>query len=141
MVITATHPPIYPFMPNSNDSQLIQASGFASITGVIGLANPRILPGTKTIVLDAQIYLGEGVDGPRFLIGSLRYFNSDNLTFDDSAQLYSIYSTVSHLALILASARTHTAYLSLLADTLPLRCILPQTSAPMITLSLVTSSG
>ena len=57
------------------------AAGSADVTGIAILANPRIIPGSKTIVFDAQLYL-EPTDQD-LLIGSLRYFNSANLTFDE----------------------------------------------------------
>ena len=69
------------------------AAGCASITGIAILANPRIIPASKTIVLDVQLYLGPTDED--LLIGSLRYFNSANLNFDDEPNLYVIYATVS----------------------------------------------
>jgi len=69
------------------------AAGWASITGIAILANPRIIPASKTIVLDVQLYLGP--TDQDLLIGSLRYFNSANLSFDDGPNLYVIYATVS----------------------------------------------
>jgi hypothetical protein len=65
----------------------------ASISGLAILANPRILPASRTIVLDVQIYLGPTDED--LLIGSLRFFNSTNLSFDDGPSLYFIYMTVS----------------------------------------------
>ncbi|PPR01846.1 hypothetical protein CVT24_001734 [Panaeolus cyanescens] len=79
---------------NPGNSHSTPTAGYVSIYGVVGLANPRVLSGTKTIVFDAQLYLGPGDDDqPRFLLGSLRYFNAKNLVFSESPQLYSIYST------------------------------------------------
>ena len=52
------------------------AAGWASITGIAILANPRMIPASKTIVFDAQLYLGPTDED--LLIGSLRYFNSTN---------------------------------------------------------------
>jgi len=71
------------------------AAGSADVTGIAILANPRIIPGSKTIVFDAQLYL-EPTDQD-LLIGSLRYFNSANLTFDEGSNLYFIIATVSIL--------------------------------------------
>jgi hypothetical protein len=73
------------------------SSDFASVTAIAGLAHPRVLPSAKTIVFDAQVYLGPAPED--FLIGSLRYFNKSNMTFSDSPQLYMIYATVSFRAL------------------------------------------
>jgi len=67
--------------------------GWASVTGPAILANPRGISGSKTIVLDAQLYLGP--TNQDLLIGSLRYFNSDNHSFDDAPSLYAIVTSVS----------------------------------------------
>ncbi|PPR02986.1 hypothetical protein CVT24_012191 [Panaeolus cyanescens] len=78
----------------SDESRSSPSMGYASIYGIVALAHPRVLSGTKTMVFDAQLYLGPGEDEqPKFLLGSLRYFNSRNLVFSESAQLYVIYST------------------------------------------------
>jgi hypothetical protein len=69
------------------------AAGWASITGIAILANPRMIPASKTIVFDAQLYLGPTDED--LLIGSLRYFNSTNFSFDDGPSFYVIYATVS----------------------------------------------
>ncbi|KAJ7118403.1 hypothetical protein C8R43DRAFT_901581 [Mycena crocata] len=52
----------------------------ASITAVAVLENPRVIPKTKTIVFDAQIYLGSSEPA---LISSLRYFNTENANFPE----------------------------------------------------------
>ncbi|KAJ6514152.1 hypothetical protein DFH09DRAFT_1333102 [Mycena vulgaris] len=52
----------------------------ASLNAIAVLENPRLIPKTKSIVFDAQIYLGSGEPA---LIASLRYFNADNREFAD----------------------------------------------------------
>jgi Na+-transporting NADH:ubiquinone oxidoreductase subunit NqrB len=71
------------------------AAGWASLTALAILANPRGI--SKTIVLDAQVFLGP--TDSDLLIGSLRYFNSNDHTFDDEPHLYSITATVSSCCL------------------------------------------
>ncbi|KAK7006874.1 hypothetical protein R3P38DRAFT_3600787 [Favolaschia claudopus] len=53
-----------------------------SISSLAALENPRAIPSTKFILFDAQIYLGSSE--PAF-VGSLRYFNEDNLEFEKVA--------------------------------------------------------
>ncbi|KAJ6485221.1 hypothetical protein DFH09DRAFT_1339874 [Mycena vulgaris] len=55
-------------------------SSAASLIAFAVLENPRLIPKTKSIVFDAQIYLGSSEPA---LITSLRYFNSDNLEFPE----------------------------------------------------------
>ncbi len=74
------------------------ATGRASITGIAILANPRMISASKTIVLDAQLYLGPTDED--LLIGSLRYFNSTNSSFDDGPNFYVILATVSTQVII-----------------------------------------
>jgi hypothetical protein len=76
--------------------QKLAAPGWASVTGLVILANPRMIPASKTVVLDAQLYL-KVTDQDLPLIGSLRYFNSESnyMTFDEGPNLYVIYTTVS----------------------------------------------
>ncbi|KAJ6507109.1 hypothetical protein DFH09DRAFT_874493, partial [Mycena vulgaris] len=50
----------------------------ASINAIAVLENPRLIPKTKSIVFDAQAYLGSSEPA---LIASLRYFNADNREF------------------------------------------------------------
>lgn len=69
----------------------LSVPGSATLAGLVILANPRRI--SKTIVFDAQLYLGPG--NHDMLIGSLRYFNSDDLAFSDEPGLYVIHSTVS----------------------------------------------
>lgn len=71
----------------------VSAAGRASLTCLAILANPRKLPASRTVVLDAQLYLGPTPQD--LLIGSLRYFNSTNLAFNDGPDLYFIHATVS----------------------------------------------
>jgi hypothetical protein len=71
------------------------APGFAFVTGLAILANPRAISASKTIVLDVQIYLGP--TDKDLLIGTFRYFNLVNATFDDGPSLYQIGATVSIL--------------------------------------------
>ena len=76
----------------------VSAAGRASLTGLAILANPRKLPASRTMVLDAQLYLGPTPQD--LLIGSLRYFNSINLAFNDGPDLYFIQATVSRTFII-----------------------------------------
>jgi len=85
MVIAAT--------TTSASQPKLLAAGRTFVSALAILANPRILFASKTIVLDVQIYLGPADQD--LLIGSLRYFNSDNLSFDDGPHLYLIHATVS----------------------------------------------
>ena len=71
----------------------LSAAGCAFVTGLAVLANPRVVRSSKTFVLDVQFYLGP--TDQDLLIGSLRYFNSTNLHFDDEPNLYVIYAKVS----------------------------------------------
>jgi hypothetical protein len=73
----------------------IWAAGWASVSGLAILANPRRIPASRTIVVDAQFYLGP--TDQHLLIGSLRYFNAADLSFDDGPNLYMISATVSVL--------------------------------------------
>ena len=79
----------------------LSAAGRAFVTGLAILANPRGFPGSKTVAFDTQLYLGPG-DGD-LMIGSLRFFNLKDLTFDDQANLYSIVTTVRALSLLFTS--------------------------------------
>ena len=71
----------------------LPAAGSAYVTGLAILANPRRIPVSKTIVFDTQIYLGSSDQD--LLIGSLRYFNSADLSFEDGPELYYVNATVS----------------------------------------------
>ncbi|KAF8957984.1 hypothetical protein BDZ97DRAFT_1843975 [Flammula alnicola] len=59
-----------------------------SLTAIAALGNPRTIPKSKTIVLDAQIYIGSL--SCESLLGALRYFNAKDLHFPESAGLYLI---------------------------------------------------
>ena len=52
----------------------------ASLHAIAVLENPRLIPKTKSIVFDAQIYLGGSEPA---LIGSLRYYNEHNCEFEE----------------------------------------------------------
>ena len=65
----------------------------AMITAIAALGNPRALPGTKTVVLDAQIYVGS--PSCESLLGSLRFFNASDVVFEHQSALFLIYATVS----------------------------------------------
>jgi hypothetical protein len=70
----------------------LSVSGWATITGLLILANPRgVLPSSKTLVFDAQFYLGS-MDQ---FMGSLRYFNWDNKIFNEEPTLYFAHTSVS----------------------------------------------
>ncbi|KAJ7691662.1 hypothetical protein B0H14DRAFT_3531768 [Mycena olivaceomarginata] len=51
-----------------------------TLHGIAVLENPRIIPKTKTAVFDGQLYLPSTEPA---LIGSFRYFNTNNLEFPD----------------------------------------------------------
>ncbi|KAJ7917782.1 hypothetical protein B0H13DRAFT_2321992 [Mycena leptocephala] len=52
----------------------------SSFTGLAVLENPRVIPKTKTVVFDLQAYLPSSEPA---LIGSVRYFNRDDLEFPE----------------------------------------------------------
>ncbi|KAJ7708260.1 hypothetical protein B0H17DRAFT_1125027 [Mycena rosella] len=52
----------------------------AAFTGLAVLENPRIIPKTRTVVFDLQACLPSSEPA---LIGSIRYFNRDNLDFPE----------------------------------------------------------
>lgn len=61
------------------------------MAGLAILAHPRRVPGSRTVIVDAQVYLGP----TDLLIGSLRYFNLNDVTIEDAPHLYFIQATVS----------------------------------------------
>ncbi|EPQ61093.1 hypothetical protein GLOTRDRAFT_113548 [Gloeophyllum trabeum ATCC 11539] len=69
----------------------------ASLTGVVALENARQVPGKgKTLIFDAQFYLGETSDTPPepiTMVGGLRYYNSNNLSFSQPG-LYFVHAIV-----------------------------------------------
>ena len=73
----------------------VSAAGSANVTGVAILANPRRILNSKTIVFDTQFYLGP--TDQDFLMGSLRFFNSFDLSFEDEPELYYVNASVSIL--------------------------------------------
>ena len=76
-------------------------SGYATITALATLANPRNLPGSKKkIILDAEIFVGG--EKCETLLGALSFFNKSNMNFEHNGiAVYLIYSTVSSFRLIL----------------------------------------
>ncbi|KAJ6582487.1 hypothetical protein DFH09DRAFT_1309433 [Mycena vulgaris] len=72
----------YKYSPNdptqSNNTHIMSST--ASLTAIAVLENPRLIPKSKFIVFDTQIYLGSSE--PVF-IAPLRYFNSDDAEFAD----------------------------------------------------------
>jgi hypothetical protein len=68
------------------------AAGLVHVTGLAILGNPRGFASSRTISLDAQLYLGP--TDRDLLIGSLRYFNLVNVTFENEPGLYAIGATV-----------------------------------------------
>ena len=91
MVTTATS-------TTSTSKPKVSAAGSAFVFGLAVLANPRVVPSSKTFVLDVQLYLGP--TDQDVLIGSLRYFNSTNLSFDNAPSLYVVYVKVSTQVII-----------------------------------------
>lgn len=62
----------------------------AAITAVVVLESPRSAPDSpKTIFFDGQIYQGAGQP----LLAAFRYFNADNMVFDDVG-FYFLHATV-----------------------------------------------
>lgn len=63
------------------------------LTAVAVFENPQKLEGIgKTILVDAQIYLGSG----HTLVGSFQYFNHNDIPFkDDHVGMYFIHAAVS----------------------------------------------
>jgi hypothetical protein len=103
----ATYPHLFRLMVTSETStsasqSMLSAAGCSYVSGLAILANPRAI--SKTIVVDVQLYLGS--DNQDSLIGSLRYFNSANLTFDDGPNLYVIQATVSSILLSSSTSKT-----------------------------------
>ena len=62
----------------------------ASLYGLAALETPRIIGKTKTVVFDAQMYMGP--DQPP-LTANLQYFNEQSLNFGDVG-VYFIHATV-----------------------------------------------
>ncbi|KAJ7143020.1 hypothetical protein C8R44DRAFT_866268 [Mycena epipterygia] len=65
----------------------------ATFTGLAILENPRVIPKSKTVVFDLQASLPSSEPA---IIGSIRYFNADNLEFPEVG-CYSVWISV-HLA-------------------------------------------
>lgn len=77
------------------------ASGYATITAIAALANPRNVPGSKKkLILNAAICVGG--EKCETLLGALSFFNKSDMNFEHSGiALYLIYSTVSSFLFIL----------------------------------------
>ena len=84
-------------MPQKSSADSSSSTGLASLTAIAALGNPRLIPKSKTVILDAQIYVGSPFC--EFLIGALRFFNSSNIQFSEEPSLYSIHATVSAVSL------------------------------------------
>ncbi|KAJ7447431.1 hypothetical protein FB451DRAFT_1411850 [Mycena latifolia] len=56
------------------------SASLSHLNALAVLENPRVIPKSKTVVFDAQMYLGSSEPA---LIFSLRYFNADDLDFPD----------------------------------------------------------
>lgn len=79
-------------MPNLS-TQTESANGLATIIAIAAVGNPRNIPGSKRVILDAQVYVGS--QNCEFLLGALSYFNSSDMTFGpDDVALYLIHATV-----------------------------------------------
>ena len=105
------------------------AAGIATITAVAALGNPKALPGTKMVVLDAQIYVGS--PSCESLLGSLRFFNGSDIVFKHQSALYLIYATVSAFILCKLHVCSNTLTFSLHAWRMVL------ISAPLLTITLL----
>lgn len=79
------------------------SKGFATITGIAGLENPRILDESKprSIVFDAQLWVSnQSRQNGQPTAAILKYYNEEDLTFSpDEVGYYFINATVSALYL------------------------------------------
>lgn len=114
------------------------AAGSAFVVGLAILANPRAVRMTTLLVLDGQFYLGP--TDQDVLIGSLRYYNSFNLSFDDKPALYFVYTTV-RTQIIICFWYTNKSLFSLLYEDPTPMCQFQATEHLGITPLLVTYSG
>ncbi|KAF8161842.1 hypothetical protein BJ912DRAFT_865427 [Pholiota molesta] len=116
------------------NSATLPATGLAAISVIAGLANPHMLPSTKTIIFDTQLFLESNC----VLLGSLRYFNAHNKSFSDSASLYVIYATVSHFqpTIYMLMSQDHET-INENVEALPI--IIDPCQAPVVHLTGVTS--
>ncbi|KAF8973246.1 hypothetical protein BDZ97DRAFT_1990551 [Flammula alnicola] len=71
------------------------AAGLATILAIAALANPRHVPDSKSIILDAQVYVGSS--SCESLIGALRFYNGTEIEFSSDAGLYLIYATFARM--------------------------------------------
>jgi len=69
------------------------SSSFASITALCILGNARQIGRSKSVMFDAQIYVGSAEN--EAILGALRYFNGDDTVFPDEG-MYMVYATVAH---------------------------------------------
>ncbi|KAJ7813511.1 hypothetical protein B0H14DRAFT_3477809 [Mycena olivaceomarginata] len=60
-------------------------SSAASLIALVVLENLRVIPKTKTVVFDSQIYLGSSEP---VVIVSLRYFNGSDTAFPDDSSSF-----------------------------------------------------
>lgn len=79
----------FPYHPTTLASLNLIMSA-ATLTAVAVFENPRKLERGKTIVIDAQIYMGAHPP----LIAALRYFNVNDISFEDIGT-YFMHATVS----------------------------------------------
>ncbi|KAF8973655.1 hypothetical protein BDZ97DRAFT_1912130 [Flammula alnicola] len=78
-----------------NTSGSDSAAGLATILAIAALANPRHVPDSKSIILDAQVYVGS--PSCESLIGALRFYNGTEIEFSSDAGLYLIYATFARM--------------------------------------------
>ncbi|KAF8955969.1 hypothetical protein BDZ97DRAFT_1926038 [Flammula alnicola] len=78
-----------------NTSGSDSAAGLATILAIAALANPRHVPDSKSIILDAQVYIGS--PSCESLIGALRFYNGTEIEFSSDAGLYLIYATFARM--------------------------------------------
>lgn len=84
--------PIPSFTMSFTEAERDITAGYASITAIAGLGNPRAIPNSKVLILDAQIYIGSS--SCESLLGALRFFNAQDAVFVNDVGLYLIYATV-----------------------------------------------
>ncbi|KJA24723.1 hypothetical protein HYPSUDRAFT_53533 [Hypholoma sublateritium FD-334 SS-4] len=70
----------------------ISAPGFAFVTATAILVNPHSITGTKSMIFDAQLYIGPNPHN--ILLGSLHYFNLSSHLFSPDPQLYQLHFTI-----------------------------------------------
>lgn len=74
------------------------SKGLATITGIAGLENPRILDESKpkSIIFDAQLWIsGQSRENGHPIVGIFKYYNEDDLPFGpEDVGYYFIHATV-----------------------------------------------